>query len=109
MKKRIIYRAKAKADFESIKDYMQGGAICKSSDKAQEYIDDMRFSFDYDLENSDIYKRKADKQTHKKYGMYIASYKRNRRTQWYACYNVRKKSIIEVNKIISNYKTIRGI
>ena len=54
-----------------------------------------------------LFHKKARYKTHKKYGINVFSYKRNRNTTWYIIYNYdNSKNIITVNHIISNHTTL---
>ena len=45
--------------------------------------------------------------THRQYGEYQLTYKRNRRTTWYIIYDIEQNSgNVLINKIVSNYMTI---
>lgn len=108
MEKIIMYSGTAHADLDEILEYMQGEPVCKDYDKALEYIEDMKFSFGWDLDNSHIYKRKAKMKAQQRYGEYIARYDRSKKSQWFACYNV-DDCMLVINKIIHNKAVIRGI
>ena len=51
------------------------------------------------------YHAKAKYRDHLKYGTYVYSYNRNKRTTWYIVYEKTDNNIF-INKIINNYQTI---
>jgi len=52
------------------------------------------------------YDAKTQYEIHKQHGKYVYRYDRNQRTQWYFIYDKTDKDVF-INKIISNYLTIR--
>lgn len=107
MSRTIIFNYTAEEDFDEIRDYLQN-ELGKSDTEAQAYIKEMKSAFKYEIvEIGKIIRTKASKAVHKEYGEYIARYRRNK-TTWYACYDMLSKVAL-VNKIVSNYITIRGI
>jgi len=56
------------------------------------------------IENLPIHK-KARFEEHRKYGKFVNSYKRNRRTIWYFIYDITPNGDILIKKIMNNYLT----
>jgi len=73
-------------------------------EEAWDYRDDL-FKIGNSLDSL-TYDAKTQYEMHKQYGEFVHRYNKNQRTQWYFIYNKVGKDIY-LNKIISNYMTIK--
>jgi len=102
----VYYSTAATSDFKQI---LVGLITWKKHqlnyEHALSYVDDI-----YAVCES-LYQKTEHKKTsfevHKKFGKYVYAYNRNKSTTWYIIYNVSATKNICVEKIISNYLTVK--
>ena len=102
----VYYSIAATADFKEI---LLGLITWKKHqltyEHALSYVDDIHVVCE-SLPKQSMHKRTTF-EIHKKYGNHVYAYNRNKSTTWYIIYNVTVTNDIFVEKIISNYMTVR--
>ncbi len=100
---RIVYSIEAQMELDSIEDYLYSN-MQFSREYAHNYVEDMKRGF----EKSMLISFPSQYEYHKRHGKYVAAYKRNPRTRWYAIYNILFGTNI-INHIMNNHTTVKGI
>ncbi len=100
---RIVYSIEAQMELDSIEDYLYSN-MQFSREYAHNYVEDMKRGF----EQSMLISFPSQYEYHKRHGKYVATYRRNPRTRWYAIYDIlfRYKYI---KHIMNNHTTVKGI
>lgn len=100
---RIVYSIEAQMELDSIEDYLYS-EMQFSREYAHNYVEDMKRGF----EQSMLISFPSQYEYHKRHGKYVAAYRRNHRTIWYAIYNILFGTNI-INHIMNNHTTVKGI
>lgn len=100
---RIVYSIEAQMELDSIEDYLYSN-MQFSREYAHNYVEDMKRGF----EQSMLISFPSQYEYHKRHGKYVAAYRRNHRTIWYAIYNILFGTNI-INHIMNNHTTVKGI
>lgn len=100
---RIVYSPSALEILSDIESYLYHNNILSLESSCQ-YVEDMKRGF----EKSMLISSPSHYNDHKRHGKYVASYRRNPRTRWYAIYDIlfRYKYI---KHIMNNHTTVKGI
>ena len=102
----VYYSRSATADFKKI---LLGLITWKKHqityEHALSYVDDIH-SICESLANKTTHQQTFF-ELHKRYGEYVYAYKRNKSTTWYIIYEVTAANEIYIEKIISNYLTVK--
>lgn len=100
---RIVYSPSALEILSDIESYLYHNNILSLESSCQ-YVEDMKRGF----EQSMLISFPSQYEYHKRHGKYVASYRRNPRTRWYAIYDIlfRYKYI---KHIMNNHTTVKGI
>lgn len=100
---RIVYSIEAQMELDSIEDYLYSN-MQFSREYAHNYVEDMKHGFEQSMHIS----FPSQYEYHKRHGKYVAAYRRNHRTIWYAIYDIlfRYKYI---KHIMNNHTTVKGI
>lgn len=101
---RIVYSIEAQMELDSIEDYLYS-EMQFSREYAHNYVEDMKSGF----EKSMLISSPSHYNDHKRHGKYVASYRRNPRTRWYALYDIIFGNTNLINHIMNNHTTVKGI
>lgn len=101
---RIVYSIEAQMELDSIEDYLYS-EMQFSREYAHNYVEDMKSGF----EKSMLISSPSHYNDHKRHGKYVASYRRNPRTRWYALYDIIFRNTNLINHIMNNHTTVKGI
>ncbi len=101
---RIVYSIEAQMELDSIEDYLYS-EMQFSREYAHNYVEDKKSGF----EKSMLISSPSHYNDHKRHGKYVASYRRNPRTRWYALYDIIFGNTNLINHIMNNHTTVKGI
>lgn len=101
---RIVYSIEAQMELDCIEDYLYSN-MQFSREYAHNYVEDMKHGF----EQSMLISFPSQYEYHKRHGKYVASYRRNPRTRWYALYDIIFGNTNLINHIMNNHTTVKGI
>lgn len=99
---RIVYSPSALEILSDIESYLYNNIL--SLESSCQYVEDMKRGF----EQSMLISFPSQYEYHKRHGKYVAAYRRNHRTIWYAIYNILFGTNI-INHIMNNHTTVKGI